>query len=149
MHHDFTTSTELPRLQNLLPPIDLNLSFPTIRSNLKRTVRKHLETRFKSSDHCSFHLLCPYNRRRVTPSCSFLIRLLLLLISKSSALFQNLQLHISFTGRMSILCCKIFIILVIIIIVVMIIITIMSLLLFYINNIIVITSANPFTHYQC
>ena len=56
------------RLWNFLPPIDLNLSLPTIRRNLKRTYWKHFETSFKSSDHCSFHLLCPCNRCRVTPS---------------------------------------------------------------------------------
>ena len=58
------------RLWNFLPPIDLNLSLPTIRSDLKRTFWKHFESSFKSSDHCSFHLLCPCNRCRVTPSFS-------------------------------------------------------------------------------
>ena len=58
------------RLWNFIPPIDLNLSLPTIKNNLKRTFWKHFEERFKSSDHCSFHLLCPCNRCRVTPSYS-------------------------------------------------------------------------------
>ena len=44
---------------NFLPLIDLNLSLLTIKNNLKRTFWKHFEESFKSSDHCSFHLLCP------------------------------------------------------------------------------------------
>ena len=56
----------LPRLWNVLPPIDISLSLKTITSQLKSIFWSHFISHFDSDAPCTFHYLCPCNR------CSYL-----------------------------------------------------------------------------
>lgn len=58
------------RLWNLLPPIDLDLPLASIKRNLKRTLWEHFKNNFSPSNYCTFHVLCPCNNCRLTPSSS-------------------------------------------------------------------------------
>ncbi len=49
----------LPRLWNSLPPLDLELSLPTIKQHLHNFLYSHFQANFVSHSTCSFHFLCP------------------------------------------------------------------------------------------
>ena len=52
----------LPCLWNALPPIDLNLSFMSIKHNLKKKFWNHFVNNFDSNFSCTLHFLCPYHK---------------------------------------------------------------------------------------
>ena len=52
----------LPRLWNALPPIDLNLSFTSIRHNLKQFFWNHFVKNCDPNYSCTLHFLCPCHK---------------------------------------------------------------------------------------
>ena len=64
----------LPRLWNSLPPIDLNLSFPTIRKQLIDIFWKSFLAKFNSDTTCTYYFACPCSRclRFSQPKSSFI-----------------------------------------------------------------------------
>ena len=61
----------LPRLWNSLPPIDLSLSFYSIKRTLKQFFWDHFVNNFNSCNYCSFHYLCPCYKCVDTRSVTF------------------------------------------------------------------------------
>ena len=49
----------IPRLWNSLPPFDICLSIPTIRSKLKHFFWSSFVTKFDVNNTCTYHYLCP------------------------------------------------------------------------------------------
>lgn len=63
------------RLWNALPPIDLSLSLPTIKSHLKKYFWSHFLEHFDSCNPCTYNFICPCsNCHLVTPAPSLLSR---------------------------------------------------------------------------
>ena len=52
----------LPRLWNSLPPIDLSLSFLSIKHNLKQFFWNHFINNFDPNNPCTYHFLCPCHK---------------------------------------------------------------------------------------
>ena len=61
----------LPRLWNALPPIDLNLSFLSIKHNLKQFFWNHFVNNFNPNYSCTLHFLCPCHKCVCTKGHSF------------------------------------------------------------------------------
>ena len=51
----------ISRLWKSLPPINLDASLFTIKSNLVKLLWAHFDSHFDSNNPCSFHYLCPCN----------------------------------------------------------------------------------------
>ena len=62
----------LPRLWNSLPPIDLNLSFATIRKQLIDIFWKSFLAKFNSDNTCTYYFACPCLRCFSQPKSSFI-----------------------------------------------------------------------------
>ena len=52
----------LPRLWNSLPPLDLELSLPTLKKILWKFFWSQFQLKFQSDNPCSFHLSCPCSK---------------------------------------------------------------------------------------
>ena len=65
-HHSFFT--RFPRLWNCLPSIDLNKSLSLIKSDLINYFITHFQANFNSTNHHSFHFLCPCSSCSKLPS---------------------------------------------------------------------------------
>ena len=50
------------RLWNSLPPLDLSLSYPSIKLHLKKIFWSHFLTHFDSSVPCTYHVVCPCSK---------------------------------------------------------------------------------------
>ena len=61
----------LPHLWNSLPPIDLSLSFVTIRKQLKEIFWKSFLTKFNPDVSCSYYFSCPCPRCFSQPKSCF------------------------------------------------------------------------------
>ena len=62
----------IPRLWNVLPPIDLDMSISSIKSQIKDHMWSQFLNSFDSSNPCTFHLSCPCNKCTYIPiSCKF------------------------------------------------------------------------------
>ena len=49
----------IPRLWNSLPPLDINLSLPVIKSLLRNHFWNYFTSHFNSDNVCTYHYLCP------------------------------------------------------------------------------------------
>ena len=56
-HHCYFN--RIVRLWNALPPLDLSLSFSTLKLHLKQLFWKHFIVHFSPSNLCTFHVVCP------------------------------------------------------------------------------------------
>ena len=51
----------IPRLWNSLPPLDITLSLPAIKSTIRDLFWNHFISNFNPDNVCSYHYLCPCN----------------------------------------------------------------------------------------
>ena len=62
------------RLWNCLPPLDLSMSYPTLKYKLKLIFWTHFTNHFNPNDTCTFHIHCPclncVNRNHSIVSCN-------------------------------------------------------------------------------
>ena len=58
-HRSKNLATHHFHLWNVLSIIDISLPISTLISRLKTYFWQHFENNFDSSNHCTFHLLCP------------------------------------------------------------------------------------------
>ena len=54
--------SRIPRLWNALPPIDLYLSGATNKAKIIRFLWSHFISNFRSSNPCTFQLICPCSK---------------------------------------------------------------------------------------
>ena len=52
----------LPTLWNAMPILNLDLTFPLLKSKLKTFLWDHFITNFEDNNNCSLHYLCPCSR---------------------------------------------------------------------------------------
>ena len=57
-HSQYSYFNRVPRLWNSLPPLELSLSFNTIKLHLKQLFWKHFIVHFNPTNLFSFHILC-------------------------------------------------------------------------------------------
>ena len=56
-HHFYFN--RIVRLWNALPPLNLSLSFSTLKLHLKQLFWKHFTMHFNPNNLCTFHIVCP------------------------------------------------------------------------------------------
>ena len=57
-HSQHVYFNRVPRLWNSLPPLDLALSYNTLKHHLKQLFWKHFTVHFYPTNLCSFHIVC-------------------------------------------------------------------------------------------
>ena len=57
----------LPRLWNSLPPLNINISINSLKSQLRSIFYNHFVRNFESSNPYTFYYLCPCNKCMHTP----------------------------------------------------------------------------------
>ena len=57
----------LPLLWNSLPPLNLDQSLPTLKSQVRNYLWSHFTSHFDHQDPCLYHFLCPCSKCDYTP----------------------------------------------------------------------------------